>query len=109
MPVQMQTRGQAQASPPKLIIDILTDESLFGDGTPLWEREPTADEAKCKRLRLIKRLRRFAAEFPGAAELAARLQACGPHHRCASGACPECARAFQRWLVLQLQRLSHAA
>ena len=105
----MQTRGQAQASPPKPIIDILKDESLFGDGTPLWERSPTGDEAKRERLKLIKRLRRFAAEFPGAAELAARLQACGPHHRCTSGACPECARAFQRWLVLQLQRLSHAA
>ena len=105
----MQTRGQAQASPPKLIIEILTDESLFGDGTPLWERAPTADEAKCKRLRLINRLRRFAAEFPGAAELADRLNACRPNDRCTSGACPECARAFQAWLVLQLQRLSHAA
>jgi hypothetical protein len=105
----MQTRGQAQASPPKLIIEILKDERLFGDGTPLWERAPTTDEAKRERLRLIKRLRRFAAEFPGAAELADRLNACRPNDRCTSGACPECARAFQRWLVLQLQRLSHAA
>jgi len=95
--------------PPTLLSQILANESLFGDVAPTWQGAPTADEAKRERLRLIKRLRRFSLDFQVATELAARLEACRPHCRCGSGACPECARAFQRWLVAQMRRLSHAA
>lgn len=100
---------QASLSRSDLSVDILGDEYLFGDGAPTWECAPTADEAERKGLRLIKRLRRFSLDFDGAIELAERLGACGPHHRCTNGACPECARAFQRWFVAQMQRLINAA
>jgi len=100
-------RAEGQAFP-SLLAELLGDESWFGDVVPTWEGAPTADEARLKRLRLIKRLRRFSLDFHGSAELAVRLQACGPNCRCASGACPECARAFQRWLVVQIRRLSNA-
>ena len=81
--------------------------SLFGDLAPTWKGAPTTHEANRERLRLIKRLRRFSLHFQGATELAARLEACSPLSRCGSGACPECTRAFQRWLVVQLRRLSN--
>jgi len=84
----------------------LADELLFGDVAPSWKGAPTGDAANRERLGLIKRLRRFSLDFDGAVELAARLEACRPSCRCTSGACPECTRAFQRWLVAQMQRLS---
>src|SRR5580658_704708 len=93
-------------SPVKVTEVVLRDESTFGDIAPRWKGAPTANDACRERLRLIRRLRRFSLDFVGAAELAGRLQTCRPHHRCTSGACPECARGFQRWFVAQLQRLN---
>jgi len=88
----------------KVLIGILRNEDLFGNAAPKWKQAPTADDAHFKRVRLIKRLHRFSHDFKGSAELAARLQTCVPRCRCRSGACPECGRAFQRWLVAQMRR-----
>ncbi len=88
---------------------ILHDKTLFGDAATKWKGAPTTDDAHIKRLRITKRLRRFSGDFESAAELAAKLQTCGSHHRCRSGACPECARAFQRWFVAQMLRFTNVA
>jgi hypothetical protein len=74
--------------------EVLADERWYGDGDPNWHGARTAEQARERRLFCAKRLRRF-----GPPELATRLKACRPGERCKSGACPECGRAFQRWLV----------
>ena len=48
----------------------------------------------------MKRLRRAGKENAAALNLASRIAACAPKQRCGSGACPECARAWQRWFVI---------
>jgi hypothetical protein len=88
-----------------LVAEILSCEAWFSDGQPTWKGAPPSDQATRSRLAYIKRLRRFADQFPPAAALAATLEACQPHRRCLSGACPECARAFQRWFVRSTKRL----
>lgn len=85
---------------------ILSNEAFYKDGPPHWRegkrKRPcqTAAQAEIEHARLVKRLRRFGKDNPAALDLAARLERCRPHRRCRSGACPECARAFQRWFVL---------
>ena len=54
----------------------------------------------------VKRLRRFARQFPEAKKLANVLARCKRRRRCMSGACPECGRAFQRWFVSQVGELA---
>jgi hypothetical protein len=88
---------------------ILADESYFGDGAPSWRRAPTSSEAKAVREKRIKRLIRFSERFPGAAELASIMTDSKHGDRCRSGACPECGRAFQRFLVLQFEKLANDA
>jgi hypothetical protein len=78
---------------------LLNLEYGYRDGPPSWPGAPTADDAAKQRGRQIKRLRRFAANFPGADKLAAKLESCVPNERCTSGACPERLRAAQRVLV----------
>jgi hypothetical protein len=90
-----------------LVSDILNKEEFFGDGPPTWSKSPTAEHAKNDRLRVVKRLNRFDPLFPGAAQLAPRLQQCAPKIPCGSGGCPDCTRAFQRWLVVQLQGIEN--
>jgi hypothetical protein len=109
LPPKSTTKRHRSTNAAKVLFGILRDEALFGDAAPKWEGAPTADDAHVKRLHLIKRLRRFSYDFEGAAELAASLEACDPSDRCTSGACPKCARAFQRWFVAQMQRLTNAA
>jgi hypothetical protein len=89
-----------------LIAQILACEAWYGDGKPQWKGAPSPDQATRNRLAYIKRLRRFADQFPPATALAATLEACQPHHRCMSGACPECVRAFQRWFVDSTEQLT---
>jgi hypothetical protein len=91
--------------PPPLITEILSDEAWFGENLPIWEGAPSSQEAFEKRLAFAKRLRRFANDLPGATALATLLDTCGRNHRCMSGACPECTRAFQRWFVDSSQQL----
>ena len=85
---------------------ILLNERWFGDGAPNWENAPTAIDAVKKHGATIKRLRRFGPYFQGAEDLAELLLPCRPAHRCGSAACPECARAMQRWLVGQIVNLA---
>ena len=85
---------------------IFLSEGLFGDGPPTWPGAPTFRKAKRTRKRYIKRLKRFSSQFPEAAELARILVRCKRGRRCASGACPECGRAFQRWFVAEVKNLA---
>lgn len=84
---------------------VLSHEELYKDGPPQWlegrskRRCRTAAEAQRERHKATKRLRRFGRDNPQALALAARLDNCIQQSRCGSGACPECGRAFQRWLV----------
>jgi hypothetical protein len=89
-----------------LVARILPCERSFGDGPPLWSNAPTCRQAQRNRLARVKRLRRYAHTQPGAEELADILDGCAQHDRCKSGACPECCRAFQRWLVSEVINLA---
>ena len=91
-----------------LIARVLSDEGYYGNGDPTWLNAPRAKEAKKARKTAAKRLRYFADDFPGAGQLADILTHCRPRHRCMSGACPQCGRAFQRWLVGQVTKLAEA-
>jgi hypothetical protein len=88
-----------------LVAKVLGDEDYYGDGAPTWPGAPASSDAKATRERYSKRLRRFSPQFPKANELSHLLSACEPHHRCMSGACPECGRAFQRWFVAAVMKL----
>ena len=88
----------------------LENEVLFGNGPPRWlegrrsRSGKTSVQAEAERHLLVKRLRRFGRKNPLALELANRIEACRPHQRCKSGACPECSRAWQRWFVVAAKR-----
>jgi hypothetical protein len=99
------TRPQARP----LVAEILSCEAWYGDGHPSWKGAPPSDQATCSRLSYVKRLRRFADQLPLATALVSTLEACQPDHRCMSGACPECSRAFQRWFVHETKRLIKAS
>lgn len=85
-----------------LIARIFGDETHYRNGPPTWKDAPTAGDAGEARNASIKRLRRFASEFDGAGDLADTLEKCASGHRCMSGACPECIRAFRRWFIPQI-------
>jgi hypothetical protein len=98
--------GVAQShAAPTSVRAVLSNETYFGDGKPQWlesrNQHPcqTAEEAEIERKRLIKRLRRFGKHNAAALAVADRIEGCAVHRRCMSGACPECARAWQRWFV----------
>lgn len=91
-----------------LIYRVLTRGRPFGDEAPTWLRAVRSEDARKAREKVVKRLRRFADDFPDAAQLAKTLEDCRPGHRCMSGACPECGRALQRWFVGQAQKLASA-
>ena len=103
---QRQLSARASALVRPLIAELLADEYWFGNGPPNWPDAPTAEAAKKARIRRIKRLRRFASQFPEAAKLAKILARCKRRRRCASGACPECGRAFQRFFVSEVKDLA---
>jgi hypothetical protein len=110
---QQPTRGQSKpnrlnSNTPGVkpyIAEALSAERWYGNGDPNWENSLTSKRAEHRRCDAIKRLRRFAKSDPGAAELADFLVNCEPHHRCGNGACSECSRAIQRWLVANVRRL----
>ncbi|MCJ2086455.1 hypothetical protein MKK88_10685 [Methylobacterium sp. E-005] len=95
---------------------VLFDVQHYGDGPPQWLegrlKRPcqTAAQAAVERLRLVQRLRRFAARTDFNAEAVGnRLDCCCTEVRCMSGACPECARAWQRWFTAATEEfLAHA-
>jgi hypothetical protein len=100
---------QLAESVPPLIARILSQERFFRDSPPNWSGAPTSRDAKETRERFINRLRRFSSQCPDAWYLAETLSNCEPQHRCISGACPECGRAFQRWFVSQVENLAGKA
>ena len=87
---------------PPLIARVFADGQLYGVGAPAWPCAVTSSDAKEARKRHIKRLKRFSTQIPEAPKLAKILARCKSRHRCMSGACPECGRAFQRWFVAQV-------
>jgi hypothetical protein len=89
-----------------MFANIIEDERWHGDGPPGWPNAVTEEEAIYRAVKAIKRLRRFS-HVPGATLLADRLACCREDHRCMSGACYLCARAFQRWCVKQIVEASH--
>ena len=91
---------------PSLIARILCDEHYFSDEPPKWPNARSRDDARSLRRSYVKRLRRFAPQFPEAKKLAKILGRCKPRRRCMSGACPECGRAFQRWFVSRVVELA---
>jgi hypothetical protein len=100
------TQHHPPTSPPRLAAEILSDELWYGDNEPIWDGAPSSEQAVKKRRYCVKRLRRFARNLPSAADLADVLQTCAPYHRCKSGACPECTRAFQRWFIDSTRHLA---
>jgi hypothetical protein len=92
-----------------LLAEILADEGWYDDDPPSWSNALTAEQAKASRRGCMKRLRRLGKAWVDADELASLLDACGPANRCMSGACPECSRALQRWLVANVRKLLDAA
>lgn len=91
--------------PGAAVAHILSEEAYFGDGDPQWlegrNQHPcqTAEGAETERKRLVKRLRRFGKHDTAALAVADRIAGCAVRRRCLSGACPECARAWQRWFT----------
>ncbi|HEX4407376.1 MAG TPA: hypothetical protein VH206_01260 [Xanthobacteraceae bacterium] len=71
----------------------------------LWFGEIAEDLQIKERLRLIRLLRKRSNRTSASLALAERLELCEPGDRCLSGACPECGRLFQRWLVRRLGKL----
>jgi hypothetical protein len=91
-----------------LIAQILTGRSArqwYADGAPFWRqgrrRKPakSSQQARKERRKLVKVLRRHGKGNDCALRLADILESCSKEHRCLSGACSVCARAFQRWFV----------
>jgi hypothetical protein len=101
------------ASSPRL--QQLADEHRWwGDGAPTWteaqgrewERQSsTAQEADARRERAAHLLHPHADDVLEALDIADSLENCTPQQPCMSGACPCCARAFQRWFVAAGQHL----
>jgi hypothetical protein len=102
--VRILAAHERQKTPAKVVL-ILSTNRWYGDGPPCWEGALSAQSAHDKRLAAAERLWRFRSIFDGAEVLAKRLELCRPGLRCMSAACPECARAFQRWTVYAARRL----
>ena len=99
-------RLQAARFVPPLIARVLADEFWFGNRPPGWPGAPSSNNAKKARKSYVKRLKRFSPQLPQAAKLAKILARCKRRRRCMSGACPECGRAFQRFLVSEVRKLA---
>jgi len=67
------------------------------DPAEMWKNEQSLSECSKVRLQRITFLRKQ--NTPPASAVADRLQTCKTGFRCLSGACPECGRLIQRWLV----------
>ena len=92
------------------IVTILRKKRWFSDGIPIWPKAKQRADVIGLSKKWVKRLRRKnnGQPPPSAAQLvlAERLEKCRPWARCKSGACPKCGRAFQRWTVAEIVRLS---
>jgi hypothetical protein len=82
---------------PWVIKAIAEEEQKSND--KIWKDEPSADFQYSERLRRIRFFRKHENENPLLKIIASRLELCERNNRCCSGACPECGRLLQRWLV----------
>jgi len=86
------------------VLEGSSSRQWYDDGKPTWKQgwhgKParTSGQARKERRQLVKILGR-GEENNSALRLADILESCSKKHRCLSGACPVCARAFQRWFV----------
>jgi hypothetical protein len=87
------------------VINVLSNESLYGDGNPNWPGSVNKITALTERLRVCRFLGRHAFVKPVLRSIAEKLKYCAPNYRCHSGVCPECARALQRFFVSECKRL----
>jgi hypothetical protein len=95
---------------PSLITQVLRDELWFGDSEPVWTGSQSCQHALKKRMIWVTWLRRLGSSLDAAGPaLADLLETCTSQHRCMSGACPECMRAFQRWFVTSIKSLTQIA
>jgi hypothetical protein len=79
---------------------IHADERWYKDGDPHWKKAPSSWDAVAKRVAAAVRLDHPAySGVIGAPGLALIIRTCMARTTCGSHACPECARADQRWLV----------
>lgn len=96
------------AQPQPKLAAILRTWRWFTNLPPEWPKAPTSVDAIRLSDQWVKRLNRAPHGQTVAPinqrQLAKKLLNCGPGHRCESGACPKCSRAFQRWLVSQICR-----
>src|SRR5687767_6557510 len=88
-----------------VIDQVLRDRRWFGDGPPHWtvgrDQRPaeTAQDARHQAHAIIAFLKKHGSENRQARALARTLNRCRQRDRCASPACPKCARAYRRWFV----------
>lgn len=86
----------------------------YRNGPPTWKEGASQRHAKTRqqaieeRRQLVNELRRYGKDDADALDLADRLERCHRNHRCRSGACPECLRAFQRAFVMATDTLIKA-
>jgi hypothetical protein len=79
---------------------IHADERWYNDGDPHWKKAPSSSAAVAKRVAAADRLEHLNfGGVAGAPGLALIIRTCMARTTCGSHACPECARAGQRWLV----------
>lgn len=82
---------------------ILRDKTLFEDGPPFLvqgrSNRPTRTAAEADREceRVLRFIRKHVRAFPGLELISDKLLTCTDRDPCASGACPRCQRATQRW------------
>ena len=92
------------------------DERWYGDRPPRWLKSAgtrfekpsqTAAQARDQREETVKRMyprSSRSSNEPHVPHLIRSIQSCRPHCRCGSGACPECTRALQRWIVANIHQ-----
>jgi hypothetical protein len=91
------------------VAHVLSNDALYKDGSPHWHNATTQSEAENERERLCRFLFKHAfveRELRGIAEA---IVECRPGNRCKRGPCPECGRAFQRYVVAECETLFRTA
>lgn len=86
--------------PSRWLIDALTDEQWYQDVEPTWDSLPTSAQAQADRAKRARLLRKHKLHA-----LSIQLGRCAPRARCFSGSCPECGRAFQRYIAAKASEL----
>lgn len=88
------------AGPSQWLIDALANEHWYQDVGPTWRGLPTSTRVKEERKKRARLLRKHKLHA-----LSIQLDKCAPRNRCLSGSCPECGRAFQRYVAAKSSEL----